>query len=259
MSSVKEDKKMAKKKSVTPRKAAKSGKIELALILGAIVVIVWSLYQSIFKSVTPGAWFWIALVFLAIRWIVVGGIFGKSYTYFVKKLFKPLGEKIKKWREEHEDDEDEYEDVDVDDDGDDDDDTVDMAAFGFTRVETVIDGVTVTLDKPDDLLLSNAKDNAWTAISKKKPDGQIVYAVVERPKLVPAKLKADEEVGPLNVVKKKKPAAKPVDAGDKALAGKLLAKGCAPADLVKKVADAKALIATGLFTEDEAIAHVVTK
>lgn len=245
---------MAKKKS-TPKSKSRACWLEKLLTAIAVLAFVWTLIASFLPNGHLGLVFWIAAAFLLAK-LIISGIFGKSFTYFIKKCFKPLGEKIKKWREEHEDDDDDDEYEDVDDDGDDDDDTVDMAAFGFTRVETVIDGVTVTLDKPDDALLGNAKDNAWTAISKKKPDGKIVYAVVERPKLVPAKLKADEEVGPLNVVKKKKPAAKPVDAADKAMAGKLLAKGCVPADLVKKIADAKALVATGLFTEDEAIAHV---
>ncbi len=245
---------MAKKKS-TPKSKSRACWLEKLITTIAFVAFIWTLIASFLPNGKLGLIFWLSVVFLLVK-LFVSGILGKSFTYFIKKLFKPLGAKIKKWREDHEDDEDDTDDADDTDDTDDgDDDDVDMAALGFSRVETVIDGVTVTLDKPDDALLGNAKDNAWTAISKKKPDGKIVYAVVERPKLVPAKLKADEEVGPLNVVKKK-PAAKPVDAADKAMAAKLLAKGCVPADLVKKIADAKALVATGLFTEDEAIAHV---
>lgn len=248
------NKKSTNKKKNTPNTKSRACWLEKLITTIALIVFVWTLIASFFPNGTLAPIFWIAAAFLVAK-LIISGIMGRSFTYYVKKLLKKFNEwKASRAADDDDDDDDDYEDV--DDDGDDDDDTVDMAAFGFTRVETVIDGVTVTLDKPDDALLSNAKDNAWTAISKKKPDGKVVYAVVERPKLVPAKLKADEEVGPLNVVKKKKPAAKPVDAADKALAAKLLAKGCAPADLVKKVADAKALIATGLFTEDEAIAHV---
>ncbi len=249
---------MAKKKSTnkknTPNKKSYAAWPEKLITTIAFVVFVWNLIASFFPNGKLGLAFWLTAAFLLVK-LIIFGILGRSYTYYVKKLHKKFNEWKASRATDDDDDDDDYEDVD-DVDDDDDDDTVDMAAFGFTRVETVIDGVTVTLDKPDDALLGNAKDNAWTAISKKKSDGKVVYAVVERPKLVPAKLKPDEEVGPLNVVKKKKPAAKPADAADKALAAKLLAKGCAPADLVKKVADAKALIATGLFTEDEAIAHV---
>lgn len=247
------NKKSTNKKKNTPNKKSYAAWPEKLITTIAFVVFVWNLIASFFPNGKLGLAFWLTAAFLVVK-LIISGFLGRSFTYYVKKLLKKFNE----WKasRDADDDDDDDTDVDGDADDDDDDDTVDMAAFGFTRVETVIDGVTVTLDKPDDTLLSNAKDNAWTAISKKKSDGKVVYAVVERPKLVPAKLKADEEVGPLNVVKKKKPAAKPVDAADKALAAKLLAKGCAPADLVKKVADAKALIATGLFTEDEAIAHV---
>lgn len=250
---------MAKKKSTnnkknTPNMKSYAAPFEKLAIAICFCIIAVTLIGRFLFDWNLGPIFWIATAVFVVK-LIIFGILDRSYTYYVKKLHKKFNEWKASRATDDDDDDDDYEDVD-DVDDDDDDDTVDMAAFGFTRVETVIDGVTVTLDKPDDALLGNAKDNAWTAISKKKPDGKVVYAVVERPKLVPAKLKADEEVGPLNVVKKKKPAAKPADAADKALAAKLLAKGCAPADLVKKVADAKALIATGLFTEDEAIAHV---
>lgn len=192
---------MAKKKSVTPASKAKSGVIEKFLILTAIIVIVWSLIVSIPKSVAPGVWFWIALVFLAIRWIVVGGFFGKSYTYFVKKLFKPLGEKIKKWREEHADDDDD--DSDTDDDDDDDAPTLPEHLEMVTDVNAEGKPVSVIALKkaycPADLVP--------TLVYVKSADGkhEVPMTVLKKP-LKPSDIPADKKVSALNIAVPKAPA-----------------------------------------------------
>lgn len=201
MSSVKEDKKMAKKKSVTPANKAKSGKIEKVLLLVAFVVVVWSLIASIFKSVAPGVWFWIALVFLAIRWIVLGGFLGKSYTYFVKKLFKPLGEKIKKWRENLDSDDDD--DSGDDDDDDDSDDALPEHLEMVTDVNAEGKPVSVIALKkaycPADLVP--------TLTYVKSADGkhEVPMTVLRKP-LKPADIPADKKINALNIAVPKAPA-----------------------------------------------------
>jgi archaellum component FlaG (FlaF/FlaG flagellin family) len=252
---------MAKKKcnkKTTPKSKSLASKFEKLITTIAVLAFAWLLISSFFSDGKLGPAFWIAVVFLLVflvAKIIISGFMGRSFTYYVKKLKKNFNE----WKASHadDDDDDDYEDVD---DVDDDDDDAEFAEHGYTLVKAITaDGKEVTVPVPNDAMLKDGAKNAWTLVSKTQPDGSVICAVVEAAKLIPANLPKGKKVGALNVAIDDKKVSKPVDAADKALATKLLAKKCPPADLAKKVADAKSLIATGLFDEDEAVAQVMSK
>ncbi len=248
---------MAKKKcnkKNTPNNKSRASWLEKLITTIAVLAFAWILIASFFTDGKLGLVFWIAAAFLLAK-LIISGIMGRSFTYYVKKLLKKFNE----WKASHadDDDDDDYEDVD---DVDDDDDDAKFAEHGYTLVKAITaDGKEVTVPVPNDAMLKDGAKNAWTLVSKTQPDGSVICAVVEAAKLIPANLPKGKKVGALNVAIDDKKVSKPVDAADKALATKLLAKKCPPADLAKKVTDAKTLIATGLFDEDEAVAQVMSK
>jgi hypothetical protein len=241
-------------KKTTPKSKSRASWLEKLITTIAFLAFAWILIASFFTDGKLGLVFWIAAAFLLAK-LIISGIMGRSFTYYVKKLLKKFNE----WKASHadDDDDDDYEDVD---DVDDDDDDAEFAEHGYTLVKAITaDGKEVTVPVPNDAMLKDGAKNAWTLVSKTQPDGSVICAVVEAAKLIPANLPKGKKVGALNVAIDDKKVSKPVDAADKALATKLLAKKCPPADLAKKVTDAKTLIATGLFDEDEAVAQVMSK
>ena len=183
---------MAKKNVKTPASKSWSHWLEKLIVAFAVIVFAWKLIASIFTNGALPVVFWISLVILLAK-LVVSGIMGRSFTYYVKKLFKGFNEwKMKRFTE------------DDDDDDDDDDEGTNIPEHLELVNDVNADG------KPVSVIALKKEywpaDQVPTLVYVKSADGkhEVAMTVLRKP-LKPADIPADKKVSKLNIPVPKAP------------------------------------------------------
>lgn len=190
---------MAKKKcnkKNTPNNKSRASWLEKLITTIAVLAFAWILIASFFTDGKLGLVFWIAAAFLLAK-LIISGVMGRSFTYYVKKLLKKFNE----WKASHaDDDDDDYEDVD-----DDDDDVIDLPEHLELVNDVNADG------KPVSVIALKKEycpaDLVPTLVYVKSADGkhEVPMTVLKKP-LKPADIPADKKVSALNIAIPKAPA-----------------------------------------------------